>query len=79
MSFSDYRMCVGWMQERLTEAERSAANTRLRKQYGRPTRGWLAKGACQTLCGLGRVMVATGQWLQRYSMPHAVRLERNSG
>jgi hypothetical protein len=79
MSFSDYRMCVGWMQARRDEAERSATDAKLRREYGPPVRGWLLRSACRALCGLGRAMTATGEWLQQYGMPQAVRLERNPG
>ena len=79
MSFSDYRMCIGWMEGRLAEAERSATDTKLRREYGRPARGWLAQRSCRTLCGLGRILVAAGEGLQRYAVPQAVRFERNAG
>lgn len=77
MNFNDYRMCVGWMEARRDEAARSAMHTKLRQQYGRPARGWVLVRTCQALCGLGRAMVATGEWLQQYAMPQAVTMERN--
>jgi hypothetical protein len=69
MVFLDGPMVERVMKERRREALETAERYRLLCRSGLHRQGWLSRQVCRLLCWVGRLLVETGQRLERYGLP----------
>ncbi|UCC64837.1 MAG: hypothetical protein JSV36_07290 [Anaerolineae bacterium] len=60
---------------RLEEELRRAETRRLLHEAGIGGRGWLSRESRWLLCQIGRLLVAVGQRLERYTQPRVLPVE----
>ncbi len=69
---SDYTAFKDYQLNRLPPLLAEGRQQRLLREAGVVVRPWLSCQVCRSLLALARMLVATGQWLQRHSGPAAL-------
>lgn len=78
-TYGEYRLTKTLIDMRLEEAQSASARQNLLRQAGVLQSGWLSRQACRLLYHLGHLLVALGQRLEQYAVPHSLRVNGQAG